>query len=65
MVRKSKVNIWGEWLTNGEGWKRLQAFKARKKDNETNTKFVAFVKMLIVSNWFEHNSIIQHSSSHS
>jgi hypothetical protein len=28
------------------------------KDNGNATQFVAFIKMLIVSNWFEHNGIL-------
>jgi hypothetical protein len=38
MSKKSKVSIWGGWLTNGEGWKRLQVFKAKKKHNNNTTQ---------------------------
>jgi hypothetical protein len=36
MSKRSKVNVWGGWLTNDEGWRRLQVFKA--KNNNTPKK---------------------------
>jgi hypothetical protein len=34
------------------------------KDNGNGTQFVAFIKMLIVSNWFKHNGVLVMDNAH-